>query len=141
MKELRPRHQRRNRDSRGVDIVPLVDVIFLLLCFFVLLSMNMVYQRSMKVNLAEARTGESQKKNVETTVVSVRADGSIYLDKAPVNENQLRRRLSSLQARQDNLRVRIHADGAAAHRDVVAAVDAVRKSGIQNVVFSVQPDS
>lgn len=140
MKEPRPRRRRRRRDSRGVDIVPLVDVIFLLLCFFVLLSINMVYQRSLRVNLAEARSGSSQEHRDETPVVTVRADGSLYLDREEVDAGTLRKRLAQLGETRPNLRVRIHADGKAAHAEVIEAVDAVRQSDVEDVIFSVRPD-
>lgn len=141
MKETRPRRRRNRRERRGVDIVPLVDVIFLLLCFFVLLSLNMVYQQSLRVNLAEARSGNPEEQRDETIVLTVRADGSLFLDREEIDVDNLQRRLAALREGDTSPRVRIHADGEAAHADVIRAVDAVRQSGIEDVLFNVRPDS
>lgn len=117
-----------------------MDVIFLLLCFFVLLSINMVYQHSMQVNLAEARSGKAQPSRDESTVITVREDGTLYLDREEIDAGTLRERLEVLRESRPDLRVRIHADGKAAHAEVIEAVDAVRQSGVEDVIFSVRPD-
>ncbi len=141
MKETRPRRRRSRRERRGVDIVPLVDVIFLLLCFFVLLSLNMVYQQSLRVNLAEAHTGNPEQQRDDAIVLTVRADGSLFLDGEEADVGNLEQRLNALREGRSSPRVRIHADGEAAHAEVIRAVDAVRRSGIEDVIFNVRPDS
>lgn len=99
----------------------------------------MVYQRSLRVNLAEARSGSSQEHRDETPVITVRADGSLYLDREEVDVGTLRERLEQLRETRPNLRVRVHADGEADHADVIGAVDAVRQSGVEDVTFNVRP--
>lgn len=141
MKETRPRRRRSRRERRGVDIVPLVDVIFLLLCFFVLLSLNMVYQQSLRVNLAEAHTGNPEQQRDDAIVLTVRADGSLFLDGEEADVGNLEQQLNALREGRSSPRVRIHADGEAAHAEVIRAVDAVRRSGIEDVIFNVRPDS
>lgn len=144
MKRSRPRRSRRwRRSSRvNVDIVPLVDVMFLLLCFFILMTLSMVVQHGIFVDLAPAKSGQSVQTSEQPVVVSVQADGSLHLNKQPVSRSALAARLESLARQRDSLRVVLNADETASHGDVIRALDTIRQNDVDNVVFTVTtPDS
>lgn len=140
MKEIESR--RRGEDSgASIDIIPLMDVIFLLLCFFILLTLNMVYQRGMTVNLADAKTGLKPEKTVKKVTVTVRENGRFYLREESFDEASITARLSDLKQQYSNLTVYVNADRNARHHQIVSVMDAIRSAAIEDVIFSVQPDS
>lgn len=79
------RFNRTARKRSFLEITPLVDVVFLLLIFFLLTSTSML--RSMDVDLPGARSAEPSRST--SLVISLLADGSIRLDKEAVGLEQL----------------------------------------------------
>jgi len=132
------RRQRFSRSSR-VDILPLVDVMFLLLAFFIVVTMSMVLQKGIFVNLAKAESGESASAEHESIVITVDVDGVFHYNKDEVNESQLKERLSAAFGEEQERDVFINGDGKAIHDRIMKAVDIVRQVGFSNVVFTVEP--
>jgi biopolymer transport protein ExbD len=134
--------RRREEDSgASIDIIPLMDVIFLLLCFFILLTLNMVYQQGIEVTLAESRTGAKSSKQVKKITVTVREDGQLLIGDQTVSEQGAIERLRTLKKNNKTLTVFVKADRQARHHRIVAAMDAIRSAKVDSVVFAVQPDS
>src|ERR1700710_242970 len=76
--QIRQRAVKRAR----IEIIPMIDVIFFLLVFFMVSSLAMTKINSMPVALPKtAASPEALKQNV---VLTIRKDGSIYLNKTPV---------------------------------------------------------
>lgn len=138
MKETRSR-RRRDDEAVSVDIIPLMDVIFLLLCFFILLTLNMVYQQGMKVNLAEATTGQKTDQSKNQSIVTVEENGQLHLDEQPVSTSQLSRQLSDRRAHQENVMVLINVDRKARHHRIVSAMEAIRSAAVEKVIMTVRP--
>ena len=75
----------RGRKAR-IEMLPLIDIVFLLLVFFIYAMLSMAVHRGLPVNLPTSRTAEIDKKLI--LAVTVKADGSIYVDElavAPAN--------------------------------------------------------
>lgn len=137
-------HQRRNR-HRGsnrtrIDIVPLIDVIFLLLCFFVLITIQMVMQKGMPVNLAEATEGQSTKEQ-KAAVVSVRQSGTIYFNKEKVSPEKLETTVSRWKKQYPDRRLMLNVDRSVTHGTVIDVTDRLRSAGVHDIVFTVEPSS
>lgn len=138
----RRRQSRRKPDvdeDEAIDIIPLIDVMFLLLCFFIFLTLAMVIQKGISVDLAQAKTGESASKQTKPLVISVKADGSIYLNKTAVSAKTLPRKLNARARKNPNRPVHLNADESARHSDVITALDSIRKSELSNLVFTIKP--
>jgi len=129
-------------DNEGddIDIIPLVDVMLLLLTFFILVTLSMVVQEGVNVSLAEAETGESVK-NQEPIVVSVRSSGEYFLNEREVSIQSLLKTLRQQANQSSDRPVYLNADKAARHKYVIKALDTIRKSGLSNVTFTVKPDN
>ncbi len=125
----------RRRRAR-IEIIPLIDIIFFLLATFVMVSLSMVKNQGIPVNLPHAKTGEAQSKEVSSSVtVTVTDTNRVFLDKELVDWETLPARLKELQARQPDLRVVFNGDQLAYFGDVVKALDEARRAGIERVAI------
>lgn len=128
-----------SRRKARIEILPLIDVIFLLLCFFVYASMSMVFQKGINLNLASAVTGLDQGINQETVVVSIDKSNQLFWnqDKLP-NWNILEKKIKSLTIKNPHLII-INADQETNHGSVMKALDLFQKNEIFNISLSIHP--
>jgi biopolymer transport protein ExbD len=112
---------------------------FLLVAFFMVVSITMVLQEGIPVNLSQAEMGESAADSSESITLSVTADGTFYLQKEPLDIDSLLDSLSTLASTAPKTSVTINADRETSHGNVVLALDTVRRAGLSNVVIAVEP--
>jgi len=117
-----------------VNLTSLIDVLFLLLIFF-MLSSTFRMAGEMDLQLPSSRTaGAAQDAPAETLArVSLRADGSLFLDGEAVSIDQLRAELGKRVAADSSTRVRLDAEGDARHAAVIELLDLVRELGFSGV--------
>lgn len=125
-------------DETDIDIIPLVDVMFLLLTFFIFMTLAMVIQEGVSVNLASAESGESVREK-EPVVLSIKQTGQYFFNKSEISVEALRERLERTARNNPEQSVFINADQSVNHRAVMETLDIVRKSGLSNVTFTVKP--
>src|SRR2546430_5302455 len=124
-----------------IEIIPLIDIMFFLLAAFMLVSLSMVNLKSVKVNLPTAVSAQQDVRK-DFVDISIDKNGSPYLDKTPVGNNELVTTLDQLQKANPNLRVIISGDQDAHHGDVIHVLDLVRAAGIDRVAFEIrQPET
>ena len=128
------------RKAARVEILPLIDVMFLLVAFFMVISMSMIVQKGINVDLSPAETGESTTQDTESVVLSVNVAGEIFLNREPISKTDLNKALNRYATHDPARAVVLNADKGATHGNVISILDLVRKSGLHNVIFSVGPD-
>jgi len=120
--------------KRGrVEIVPLIDCMFLLLVFFVYSMMAMTQTRGIAVSLPRASTAVAIPE--EPLAISITEAGEIYLDKEKVSLDTLRTRLAAERAADPSLKVLIKGDTLARHGVVVKVLDVLRTLSIEHVAI------
>jgi len=134
-----PVQQGRSVRRARVEIIPLIDVMFLLVAFFMVVSISMVAQKGIFVDLAPAITGDSSFEDSESLVLSIDGSGSLFLNKESLSEQALSLRLQERAQQAIKTSVIINADKQTPHEQVIAALDLVRQSGLHNVIFAVEP--
>jgi len=123
---MRLRYTMRSHDLRP-DITPLIDVIFLLLIFFMLGS-QFVYTTSIKVKLPNASTGQSRvEKDIMT--VSVAKNGEVFIDGRFIEFDDLNKVFKEMGSQ----KVAISADKEAQFQDVIRVWDAARKNKLSEI--------
>ena len=130
-----PRSKRRAR----IEIIPLIDIIFFLLATFVMVSLSMVKNRAIHVNLPAAATG-TQEEPGDFATISIDAAGGMFFNKQPVDAAQLESALKQLIAVNAEPRVFIHGDENAAFGKAIAVLDEVRSLGITKVAIETRPN-
>jgi biopolymer transport protein ExbD len=132
---LRLRERRRAR----IEIIPMIDVVFFLLVFFMMASLSMTVYRGLPVNLPRAATGTTPP--AETAAITVAPDGQAYLDREPVTRAALGERLRRLVGANPSVAIIITADEAVAHGRVVDVLDEVRGAGVTRMAIAIRPDA
>ena len=127
----------KNPEELDVNITPLVDVVFLLLIFF-MVSTTFDRQSELNIELPEANgeITESEKKDIE---IFIKQDGQYIINgQVLVNSkiDTLIRNLREKSAGDDSLRVIISADKQSTHQAVMTAMDAARQVGLIHITFS-----
>ncbi len=124
---------RSNRRAR-IEIIPLIDIIFFLLATFVMVSLSMIQNRGIPVQLPAATTGVPQPRE-DAASISITERGEIYLDRELVDPAQLDTALKRLVAGNPNVKVFISGDTRAAFGRAIEVLDEVRRAGIGSVAI------
>ena len=127
------------RGEMRVNMTPMIDVVFLLIVFF-LVSSHLARQESqLPLPLPEAQSGEELNElDQARVVVNLLADGTLLLAGRRVSSAELERRLSNERGSAgEDLEVRIRCDRHVAFRFVQPVLLAVSQAGIGNVTFAV----
>ncbi|MEO0755691.1 MAG: biopolymer transporter ExbD [Cyanobacteria bacterium J06648_16] len=114
-----------DEDSRAqINIVPMIDVVFAVLTFFILASLTLTPNQGLPVTLPEAATAKAQSE--ATLTLTITADNELFLDRDPVEVSTLAADVKARLAPGQTALVTINADAAAEHGWVVTAMDELR---------------
>jgi len=120
-----------------LEIIPLIDVMFFLLAAFMMVSLTMSKQQTIKVNLPVATSAQSDFKP-DMINLAVNAAGDLFLDTERVTLPDVESRLAVRFGNDPNTPVYISGDADTRHADMVKALDIVRRVGFNKVAFNVK---
>lgn len=127
--------RKRHRVTPGVNITSLIDVVLLLLIFF-MISTTFVTQPGIRVNLPKA---SSKVKNVsqERNTIIITAENTIFINREEVsNFEELRSLLVDLKKEQPGDLIIVKADEAVAHGIVVRVMDIAKTAGFSRIAIA-----
>jgi biopolymer transport protein ExbD len=122
-----------------IEMLPLMDVVFLVLAFFIYAMLSMAVHRSLPVALPVSETAEIDQE--QTVSVTIREDGSIFLDREPVSMDQLTARLIAISGGNSEKGVQLFADKAVSYADIYRALDRIRLAGLQRISLQAEAES
>lgn len=124
------RHLELEKGQKEINITPLVDMVFLLLIFFMLTS-SFIVMPGIKINLPQAVTSEIIKeKNI---IITVNSENVIYLNEKPITLAELTNHLSEMVKSNKEIPLLIKADKNTQLGSVVTVWDICRKVGISQI--------
>ncbi len=127
------RERKKGRSIVYLNVVSLIDVMFLLLIFLILTS-SFRGQPAVTVVLPRSATAEEA---VDTpSILFLTTDGRVFLNERPVTEAELPSLLAQLRVDTGEDRMVLRADAAAAHGDVVKLIDTIKQSGFTRISLS-----
>lgn len=109
-----------------INIVPMIDVIFVVLVFFILSSLFLTRTAELPVNLPEAATADSQLDQQHTIPITLTAAGELRLGNEVTNLANLPNQIALRRIGDQPIIVLIQADEAVLHGNVVALMDRLR---------------
>ena len=117
-----------------VEMLPLIDVVFLLLVFFIYAMLIMVRHHSMKIDLPAAQTARADR--VPHITISIDIQNQLHLNNAPVGINELPALIKALRTDTPDAPIFIDGDRASDFGIAIQLLDRLRESGIEEVSFS-----
>jgi biopolymer transport protein ExbD len=120
------------RKRARIEIIPLIDIIFFLLATFVMVSLSMVKNQGISVNLPVASMSQAVDRS-ETRTVTVTKSGEVFIDKEKLSMAGAVARLKELRSQDPNTKILINGDEESDFGLVVKVLDEVRKMGISKV--------
>ena len=126
-----------NKKAR-IDMLPLIDIVFLLLVFFIYAMLSMVVHSGMKVDLISAAT--SQKNDREFVSVTVTDDNSIYIDEKLISIENVALKVLEKSNSKTDIPVFINGDKEADLGRILKILDKLRSAGIKEVSFNTTED-
>jgi biopolymer transport protein ExbD len=131
------RFSKKENDNIEVNITPLIDVVFLLLIFF-MVSTTFIYSNSIKVNLPAAKGDQSSvHQNIRVVVTQagiISIDGKNYADK------DVEKALTEIKKKKPESTVIIEADKNVNYGKVVFVMDSSRKAGFEKFAIAVEEE-
>jgi len=129
-------------ESVGFQLAPMIDVVFLLLCFFMTSSLFAQWETDVKVTLPTARSGETPRRLPGEVTLNVRADGTVVVNNREIGDDQLSGMLKRLASMFPGQPVVLRADRATPYEHVIRVLDLCRQVDIWNVSFATaRPES
>jgi biopolymer transport protein ExbD len=120
----------------GFQIAPMVDILLVLLCFFIITWNFAKKEMELDVKVPAAQSGKEGVNAVSQTVLNVKQDGTVVWNRKTVAAGELRERLGELARIYPDYAIILRGDERAAYRAIVNVLDICRDAGIWNVAFA-----
>lgn len=121
-----------------INIVPMIDVIFAILTFFIMSTLFLTRSEGLPVNLPQAGTTEAQAQN--PLVVTIDTTGNLFLNRQPIALTALEAQVRALALTNNSPLVVINADKAVSHGQVVTVMDRLRAiEGVRMAIATQRP--
>lgn len=129
------RRTRREAEEAAIDLTPMLDVVFIMLIFFIVTT-SFVKEAGIDVNRPKAAKSVSQPS--ATIFVAIRANGEIWLDKRAVDVERVGATIEKLLAESPTDTVIVQADKEAKHGVVVSVMDQIKLAGIDKISIAAE---
>ena len=126
----------RTTNKPRLMIIPMIDIIFFLLVFFMMSMLSMVVQKSVPINMPIA---QSAKVDIQKKVpITVTADGSIYVETTKTNLDGMIKYVQIEQAKGQELTIVLRADQAAQYGGFVQVLDTLKQMNITKIAIATE---
>jgi biopolymer transport protein ExbD len=126
----------RIQEAAELELAPMIDVVFLLLIFFLVTWQFARFERDMDVSVPAAENAEDINQQVGEIIINVREEGEIILNDVMVSDEDLTARLASISEAYPNQAVILRGDAKADFQYIISVLDLIKKAGIWNVAFA-----
>lgn len=126
----------RTTNKPKLMIIPMIDIIFFLLVFFMMSMLSMVVQKSMPVHLptATASSVDLQRK----IPITITADGKIYVEQDAYDLNGMAKRLEAEKAKGGDLTIILRADQRAQYGEFVQVLDTLKNMQLNKIAVATE---
>jgi biopolymer transport protein ExbD len=132
----------RKRRSPVINIVSLIDILAILLIFFIVTTNFRKPQPRLQINLPDSKSAESTAAETkEPIVLRVKSANEITLDEKPATLDSLAQDLQAARTSQPSRAIALQADREAPFGVVVKILDALKAAGIKDVPAFTQPET
>ena len=122
-------------DESQVDITPLIDIVFIMLIFFIVTA-TFVKEAGIDVNKPDAPTAEVKKK--ANILIAIDANNNIWLDRRKIDIRSVIPNIKRLRSENPQGSVVIQADEESKNKMLVEVMDAARQAGVVNIALAAE---
>ncbi len=127
---------RNNEALSQINVTPLVDVMLVLLVIFMVTAP--ILHQGVSVNLPQVRAAAISGDEVQL-VVTVAANGGIYLNDAVMSATDLQAKLQAIMREAPERGVYLRADASVPYGEVMRVISAIREAGVQRLGMITEP--
>lgn len=131
---FKPTHKKKSK----INIIPMIDVIFFLLVFFMLFTSFRTNPSGIEMELPRAVTATEQEEN--QMIVEISSEGDFYYDGENLSIEEIREIAREQNDEQDNLVVVINADEETRYRSVIELMDNLRQEEIYSLALAAEKE-
>ena len=124
-------------DNNQINILPMIDIIFVILSFFIVSSLYLVKLETIPVNLPSAETSNQEKDSL--IVVTLNIENNVFIDEKFIDASTLENEIKSKLKTSKNKKVILRADKGLKYGKVISILDVLRK--IENIKIGVSTES
>jgi biopolymer transport protein ExbD len=122
----------------SLQLAPMIDILLLLLCFFITSWQYTKSETELNVAVPTAKEGAEPERSRGEIIINILTDGTIRVEGLTVDRPQLFEKLSAIAKQYNNQPVRIRGDGGVAYQRIVEIIDTCQGAGIWNISFATQ---
>ena len=124
------KRRNRARDESTIDITPMLDIVFIMLIFFIVTA-SFIKESGIDVNRPDAPT--SERVEDANILVAISPNDEIYMDRRLIDPRAVRANIERMHAENPKGSVVIQADKKSTNEMLVIVMDAARQAGVFNV--------
>ncbi len=132
------RRSRRKPEEQGLDLTPMMDIVFIMLIFFIVTT-SFVKETGVDINRPNAETAERDEKG--NILVAITQNNEIWIDKRRIDLKAVRANIERLKIEYPEGSVIIQADKEARSGLLVETMDQIRLAGVQNISIAAKNDN
>lgn len=122
--------RRKKEEQTGIDISPLIDMVFILLIFFMV---STTFQKDMDLDIHRPKASSASKSSSKAIRVFIAQDGSTFMDGQPVRSWMIQSRVRDLLETGTSESVLVVTDDTVPTRKLIEVVDQARLAGAEDV--------
>ncbi len=134
----------RNHQQKAarIEMLPLIDIVFLLLVFFIYAMLSMAVYRGMDLQLPRSSTTTpSQETPLSVSIRGSSGDYTLFLNREVVSEQELGRRLQQAPVQENRQpAILLFADRRVDYQHLFRVLDLIRRAGIRNISLQARPE-
>jgi len=129
------RRTRREAEEAAIDLTPMLDVVFIMLIFFIVTTS---FVKEAGIEVLKPKAAKAKSEPTATIFVAIRGNGEIWLDKRAVDVERVGATIEKLLAESPTDTVIVQADKEAKHGVVVSVMDQIKLAGIDKISIAAE---
>ncbi|MBK1828681.1 ExbD/TolR family protein [Haloferula rosea] len=130
--------QTREPQNTGMQIAPMIDIVFLLLIFFIVTWQFSREEMDLRIAVPTSEEGADPQRVLGEIILNVRVDGTVTVWGETKNKAQLKQTLSAIALQHENQPVRVRGDATTPFQRIVEVIDTCQQAGIWNISFATE---
>ncbi len=122
--------RRKKEEQGGIDISPLIDMVFILLIFFMV---STTFQKDMDVEINRPKASSASRSSTKDIRIFIARDGTTYMDGQPIRPWMIQSRVRDLLKAGSSESVLVVTDDTVPTRRLIDVVDEARLAGAEDV--------